>query len=603
VSRPTNLSKYEEAEAWMTETFGARMKDYIRAQQANPVSVAVVDVDRVLKLSGARQLLLQWRAEDAKSTAGRPAIHSADAALALILLQISLNRPTLIKQLRRTFLELSPRQRSAIGLTHHDGRDECMYDRIWAAIQRLIKLVDEFPGRKDKVLTEVEFVANLALRSPEKCRENRERMFVLGNALVEGSRKLLPRELRDRSEGNFAIDATFVALGGKAGNPSSTNLEGGRWSINSDGGFYRRDGDHGAVTYADAKVLNKANPGEKVKGTKRAKSLWGVEIEIARMTKNHLDTAARFPLLTTALSYHIPGKIVGEGLRMVESLNERGHKINLIIVDRAYSNGKYSEYAVPVRLLGGKNVFDYKIIELGKQGFDPRGFVLVSGSWFLDTLPQVLIDADRVFVTAQNLWKAIDTPTKADTLVFKRATSLYQQQLERRAKSRLLAKGHMDQDWTRRYLIPIDSPDYAKWKAKPKSHQGKTVMMKRPVGKEADEANAGGLKHEQYFHYGTEEWRTAYGMRNVVESANRNLKRTQFENIADPDLRAIHGNTFTYIVVALAAVVENMRQILTFYKGELAVFTMTAKNNDIARTFWQSDGPAPSDDETNQPPG
>ena len=52
----------------------------------------------------------------------------------------------------------------------------------------------------------------------------------------------------------------------------------------------------------------------------------------------------------------------------------------------------------------------------------------------------------------------------------------------------------------------------------------------------------------------------------------------------------------------LAAVVENMRQILTFYKGELAVFTMTAKNDDIARTFWQSDGPAPYSDETIQPP-
>ena len=56
-------------------------------------------------------------------------------------------------------------------------------------------------------------------------------------------------------------------------------------------------------------------------------------------------------------------------------------------------------------------------------------------------------------------------------------------------------------------------------------------------------------------------------------------------------------------VVALAAVVENMRQILTFYKGELAIFTMTAKNNDIARTFWQSDGPALYSDETIQPPG
>lgn len=579
------------------------MKDYLRSRQAAPVSVAVVDVDRVFKLSGARQLLRRWRAENAKSTAGRPAIHSADAALALILLQISLNRPTLIKQLGRTFLELSPRQRAVIGLGHHDRLDERVYDRVWAAIQRLINLVDEFPGRKDKILTEEEFVVNLERRSPEKCQENRGRMFVLGNALMEGSRKLLPRELRDRSEGNFAIDATLVALGGKAGNPSSKNLEGGRWSINSDGGYYRRDGDHGAVTYADAKVLNKTNPGAKVQGTKRTKSIWGVEIEIARMTKNHLETTASFPLLTTALSYHIPGEIIGEGLRMVESLNERGHKINLVIVDRAYSNGKYAEYAVPVRLLGGKNVFDYKIDQLGKQAFDPRGFILVSGSWFLDTLPQVLIDADRVFVTAKNNWKAIKTRTTADDLVFEHATNLYRQQLARRAMSRLLAKGHMEQDWTRRYLIPIDSPDYAKWRAKPGSHQGKTVTMKRPVGNDADHPNAGGLKHEQYFHYGTEEWRTAYAMRNVVESANRNLKRSQFENIADPDLRAVHGNTFTYIVVALAAVVENMRQILTFYKSELAIAIMTAKNNDMARTYWQSEGPATTNDETIQPPG
>jgi hypothetical protein len=603
VSRPTNLSKYEETEAWMTETFGARMKDYLQSRQTNPISVAVVDVDRVFKLSGARQLLLQWRTEDAKSTAGRPAIHSADAALALILLQISLNRPTLIKQLGRTFLELSPRQRAVIGLGHHDRLDERVYDRLWAAIQRLISLVDEFPGPKHKVLTEAEYVEVLERRSPEKCRENRERMFILGNALVEGSRKLLPRELRERSEGNFAIDATFVALGGKAGNPSSKNLEGARWSINSDGGFYRRDGDHGAVTYADAKVLNKTNSGDKILGTKRAKSIWGVEIEIARMTKNHLDETARFPLLTTALSYHVPGEIIGEGLRMVASLHERGHKINLIIVDRAYSNGKYAEYAVPVRLLGGKNVFDYKIDQLGKQGYDPRGFILVSGSWFLDTLPQVLIDADRVFVTAKNNWKAIKTRTTADDLVFEYATNTYRQQLARRAKSRLLAKGRMEQDWTRRYLIPIDSPDYAKWAAKPLSHQGSTVTMKRPIKKDADKPNAGGLKHEQYFHYGTEEWRTAYAMRNVVESANRNLKRTQFENIADPDIRAVHGNTFTYIVVALAAVVENMRQILTFYKSELAIFTMTAKNNDTARTYWQSDGPATNNDETTQPPG
>ena len=39
----------------------------------------------------------------------------------------------------------------------------------------------------------------------------------------------------------------------------------------------------------------------------------------------------------------------------------------------------------------------------------------------------------------------------------------------------------MDEKWNRRYLIPTDSPDYAKWKAKPGAHQGVTVEMKCPT--------------------------------------------------------------------------------------------------------------------------
>jgi len=60
--------------------------------------------------------------------------------------------------------------------------------------------------------------------------------------------------------------------------------------------------------------------------------------------------------------------------------------------------------------------------------------------------------------------------------------------------------------------------------------------------------------------------------------------------VVDVNSRPLAVAAGAYIVVALAAVVEKMRQILTFYKGELAIFTMTAKN-DIARTFWQSEVP------------
>jgi hypothetical protein len=105
----------------------------------------------------------------------------------------------------------------------------------------------------------------------------------------------------------------------------------------------------------------------------------------------------------------------------------------------------------------------------------------------------------------------------------------YRQQRIQRAKSLLKPKGQMQSNWTRAYFVPVNAPDYLKWKAKPGFHQGVTVRMKRPEGPEAEQLNAGGLKHEQYDPWGSDEWLAANGMRNGVESVNRNLKRSQYE--------------------------------------------------------------------------
>ena len=111
------------------------------------------------------------------------------------------------------------------------------------------------------------------------------------------------------------------------------------------------------------------------------------------------------------------------------------------------------------------------------------------------------------------------------------------------------------------------------------------------------------LKHEQYFPFGDKDWRAAMGMRSGVESVNRNLKRGQHEDLANPDHRAVRGNTYTYLVGALSAVVENLRQILSFYKRQLATKRLTPKNNSIPSLFSQSDLPHEENDTTPQPPG
>jgi len=588
-------------------------------------------------------MLTQWRAEDVKSSAGCKPILDTTAALSLILLQIRLGRPTMITELTRTMLQLSSTQRKILHLTH-DGMDARVYERIWDSVQRLIRLVDEFPGRRDKILTELEYRGVVAGRDPAVCRVRRKRMTELANALVHASWLLLPEELRDRYEGNTAIDATFVPLYGKAGNPVSKNLDGNRRTANPDGGWYKREGDHGAVTHADALALNESDPNGKHKGTTLLKRFWGIEAEIARMTPNHLAERDQFPLLTTGLGFHIPGAVSGEGLRLLDSLVSRGHHVNLYIMDRAYSNAVYSEFHVPARLHGVKLVFDYKDVDLGVKAHDTRGFIQVSGAWYLDTLPTVLREADCAILVARKehgesagkLAKAeaafakpgigvvspvsdseADSDVPGDMVLsiqaarkkygpaarlLAQAESLYAQQFERRAHYMLKPKGQMGQDGTRRYLMPEPSKENNLLKT-PHRYTQKTVMMKLPTNVEPTDKNPGGLKHEQYYPYGGEHWRAAYGMRNGVESVNRNLKRSQYEDIANPDNRAVRGNTFTYLVIALASVVENLRQTLSFYKRKLALDKVTPKNRELPGTFWQSAGPAAATEEGPEPPG
>jgi hypothetical protein len=165
----------------------------------------------------------------------------------------------------------------------------------------------------------------------------------------------------------------------------------------------------------------------------------------------------------------------------------------------------------------------------------------------------------------------------------------------------LKAKGRMAADWTRRYLLPTDTKEYGTWKLRPESRRRLTAMMKHPEEKETEAANAGGLKHEQHFPFGDKDWTTAAGLRNGVESVNRNLRRSQYEDIANPDKRAVCGNTFTYLVVALATVVENLRQIVSFYKRQLATVPPSSKNDNLPATFRQNDAIAIDSDYGSHP--
>ena len=68
------------------------------------------------------------------------------------------------------------------------------------------------------------------------------------------------------------------------------------------------------------------------------------------------------------------------------------------------------------------------------------------------------------------------------------AEQLYAKQFARREKSRLMPKGKMTDDWTRRYIIPTHSPDYAKWKAQarctPRRHRDHAPPQRQRIQRE-----------------------------------------------------------------------------------------------------------------------
>lgn len=137
------------------------------------------------------------------------------------------------------------------------------------------RLVDPFPGNRRKLPSRQEYKKILAARDPADTADTavkQARLSTLCNGLLHGSIALMPRELRRRFKGNTALDATKIPLNGWLGGPSRKNPNGAHCSINYDGGWYVREGNHdgSGTTYKDTRE-------------------WATEAEITTMTADTLQ--------------------------------------------------------------------------------------------------------------------------------------------------------------------------------------------------------------------------------------------------------------------------------------------------------------------------
>ncbi|WP_207455453.1 hypothetical protein [Desertivibrio insolitus] len=525
-------SKWAAEEDWANSIF-APYRNAFGSMPGRPFDNTLVrQAAETIRLSGAAALLEQWRVEDGGQSRGRkPAIAPA-TALTLMLMHVRSGDGILYTVMSDTIAHrLTDEQCRLIGLNRGDGQQTDWYHRLHRAVNRLMRLVDAFPGPRYNILKdEGAYEKVLAARDVEDCAKKAVRADLLMNAIVQGSVETLPKALRARFVGNTAIDASFIAMHGREGNPSSSETSKPRKSVNYDAGWYRREGNHDG-------------DGEK----RREKLKWGLELETMTMVRNTPDADAEFPLLTLAIGCHKPGMIRGAAKRMIDSYLARGYNPGHILGDRAYLPGaKAEELQLPLNHAGFTTVFDYGKDQLGrKEQF--KDVILVEGQWYLATMPKTLVNARKVF---ENTRFSSPAATAA-------AEKLLVNQLREREQYRLLRKGRVRPNGSQQFSYPdpnsVIAYDEITGEIKANA-SARTIVIPSEVG----------AKYSQKYVHKSDKWQRWYGLRNTVESSYSHMKDSTKEDLENSAKRRSRGNTFAYLAAALIVAAANIRKIIAF---------------------------------------
>lgn len=523
----------EDLESRMLELFGADAADYNSAHASSPVPTAyLTSAIRIVDKSGVVDKLEEWRTTSRKSNAGRKAYIPFRAVLVLFLLHAQMNLGLQYQDLADTLHHrFGIKEFKLLGITDAPGDRTDWYKRIWDASNRMLSHLDPYPVRRNKRLGPKAYQKLVAKQNKPKARKSSElklrRLDWICEQLVHTSIAVLPRRQWEKYQGNISIDATLIEISGKP-NPTSSNYR--RGNADPTSGRYRRGGKHDG------------------RGKKNDKA--GYELELAVMVWNKPGEKGLFPSLATAVSFHRPGEIVGEGLKLIKSHKSLGFDRFLALADRAYNNAKAENFQIPARKLGVEFVFDYKDNNLGLQGHY-GDLILVDGNWYIKHMPQHLIDAAKDYAD-----KKIDKAT-------------FKQYIQNRAPYRALPKGRPDADGFQRFTLPEPGTymaiDRATGKRIPRPTERGSVTLPPSLKQSDDKRETDPAKHVQKFPYKTKTWQKHYGMRNLVETKNKESKRERFAFLGDKGKRSGRGYTFNYIAATVAIVASNLRKIAKFF--------------------------------------
>lgn len=311
------------------------------------------------------------------------------------------------------FFGLGPQMRQRLSLPDYPDHDQG-FEAGYAVVRRLFhamrEAMDPSPLPANKRLSREDAQRLAAAADPERLAAREHRLALFTEFVLDASVRPLKGLLNELSDGS-PVDATPIRTFARGRKSKGPEL-----STDPDAGWYVREGDHrdpDTVPVADAmrpsdkrkkNQRTKQDRRKKASLKKRAKYLFGYDAALAVTRDARYDEVLLddntpnpdvLPALVLGVSLDKPGQRPAyNGVKILSRLRERGYKPGYLAGDLAYNNSEPNEWQLPVRALGSKPVYDYRVDQLGNQaGTD--GAIMVEGTWYCPSLPQPLIDATK----------------------------------------------------------------------------------------------------------------------------------------------------------------------------------------------------------------
>jgi hypothetical protein len=443
--------------------------------------------------------------------------------------------------------------------------------RLWGAMRDAI---NPSPLPANKHLPREEAARLEAEADPEKLAEREHRLALFTEFLLDASVRPVKDLLAELTDGSLAVDATPVrtyARGRKTGGPVL--------STDPNAGWYVREGDHrdpDDPPVADAMrppqkhprsqpaKATKNEPTGKKKRKKRPKYLFGYDATLAVTRDSRYDQVLLddgtpnpdvLPALVLGMSLDKPGhRPAYNGLKILSRLKARGYRPGYLAGDLAYNNSHPDEWQLPVRALGYKPVYDYRVDQLGKQA-TTQGAILVEGTWYCPSMPQPLIDATKDLYAQRidrETWTRRIAARKPYRLVPKENEDVQGHQRVMCPAAAGKAQCTIKRDSLNRGIhLPLVDPE--------PSPAGPVKICRQRSITLAPEA---GAKHWQPLEYGSSQWqKTYFRLRNSVEGYNGYSKNPLAEAIEASGSRRIRGIAAQTMLLAFQLAHANRRKI------------------------------------------